>query len=227
MADERTDGGRLPEEVDRADDAAPEADQEPEVEEADVADEEGSVVPEGGGDGDVVPEGGGGNGGGGGVPTVAPFPALPAGEAFTPGVASIHGSGGTPGGAPGGASAVGAVSGVGGEVAAGGGLAIWAAAAAIGDPGAQKLSELASKRVELKRERDRLYAEIRKEEKRRARDIERARGLSDDVLMNILALRACAKAKAAAAKAKAQVQPKGKAKSKAKAKAKAGAVDES
>ena len=41
----------------RADDAAPEADQEPEVEEADVADEDGDAEPEGGGDADVVREG--------------------------------------------------------------------------------------------------------------------------------------------------------------------------
>ena len=46
-----------------------------------------------------------------------------------------------------------------------GGVAVWAAAAAIGDVGGTRLADFRARRQELKRERDRLYTEIRKEEK--------------------------------------------------------------
>ena len=105
-------------------------------------------------------------------------------------------------------------------VAAGGGLAVWAAAACIGDTNAQKLKELTDQRKQLKRERDRISSEIKKAEKKRTRDMEKARGLSDLDLLNIIASRARAKAEA---KAKAKAKGKGKAKAKAKAKAEADA----
>ena len=105
-------------------------------------------------------------------------------------------------------------------VAMGGGLAVWAAAASIGDTNAQKLKELGDQRKQLKRERARIASEISKAEKKRARDMEKARGLSDLDLLNIIASRARAKAEA---KAKAKGRGKGKAKAKAKAKAEADA----
>jgi hypothetical protein len=75
--------------------------------------------------------------------------------------------------------------------------------------------ELDERKRELKRERDRVTKDLRNSQKRRDRLFERARGLSDEDLTDILAQRAHAKAKA---------KGRGKkAKAKAAAKAKAGA----
>ena len=76
-----------------------------------------------------------------------------------------------------------------------------------------KYKALTSECKALKRQRDALNKRIKNEEKKRARRIERARGLSDADLLSIMASRAAAKA--AAAKARAKVKAKGKAKSKA------------
>jgi len=100
---------------------------------------------------------------------------------------------------------------VGGGGDGGGGVAVWAAAAAVGDVLGNRLKEMGDRRNELKRERDQLAKDLRNSQKRRDRLIEKARGLSDQDLMDILAQRAQANAKAAA-------KPKAKPKAKAKAK---------
>ena len=66
----------------------------------------------------------------------------------------------------------------------------------------------------LKRERDALSRQIRAQEKKRLRTVERARGLSDADLLSIMAARAVAKARA---EAKPAATGKARAKSKAKA----------
>ena len=105
----------------------------------------------------------------------------------------------------------------GGVAVGGGGGAVWAAAAAVGDSPLSRLEELKARRCQLKAERAELYRQERNEEKRRARLQDRARGLPDSALIDIVVERARAKAKAEAkAKAKAKA-----AAAKAKAKAKA------
>ena len=96
-----------------------------------------------------------------------------------------------------------------------GDVGVWAAAAAIGDPAADSLADLNTRRKDLLAERRRVAKAIKNQEKQRQRIVERARGLSDDTLIAIVASRACAKVKAAA---------KAKAKPKAKSCAKAGAA---
>jgi|NorSeaMetagenome_1021524.scaffolds.fasta_scaffold01447_16 hypothetical protein len=85
---------------------------------------------------------------------------------------------------------------------------LWAAAAAIGDPAADSLADLNTRRKDLVVERRRVATAIKNQEKKRQRIVERARGLSDDTLIAIVASRACAKVKAAA---KAKAKPKAKA----------------
>ena len=86
--------------------------------------------------------------------------------------------------------------------------AMWAAAAAAGDPSSAAFVELLERRKALKRERDQLTRDLRNADKRRVRLVEKARGLSDDDLVHILAARASAKAKAGA---RAKPKPRAKA----------------
>ena len=93
-----------------------------------------------------------------------------------------------------------------------GDVGVWAAAAAIGDPAADLLADLNTRRKDLLVERRRVAKAIKNQEKQGHRIVERARGLSDDTLIAIVASRACAKVKAAAkAKAKPKAKPKAKA----------------
>ena len=87
---------------------------------------------------------------------------------------------------------------------------LWAAVAGIGDVSRGELTRLEALRTQLTRQKRQIAIEIKNEERKRTRRIERARGLSDDDLLGIITARAAAKAKA-----------KGNAKAKAKAKAKA------
>ena len=79
----------------------------------------------------------------------------------------------------------------------------------IGDEQAQRAAALEERRRALQEERKALAKEIRNEERKRKRRLEKARGLSTDDLLEIAASRAA--------------QAKAKAGGKAKAKAKAGA----
>ena len=93
------------------------------------------------------------------------------------------------------------------------GAGVWAAAVAMGDPAVDHLSALAERKRTLEAERQRLALDIRNAERKKARLVERARGLSDVGLMQIVASRAVANAKAnakATAKAKAKANAKGK-----------------
>ena len=91
------------------------------------------------------------------------------------------------------------------HVGMGGG--VWAAAAALGDPGAHQ-QELEARRKQILRERDEVRRALRNEDRKRQRLIEKAKGLSNQDLMDILAARAAAKAKAKPkAKAKAKAAP--------------------
>ena len=91
-------------------------------------------------------------------------------------------------------------------------VGVCAAAAAIGDPAADLLADLNTRRKDLLVERRRVAKAIKNQEKQGHRIVERARGLSDDTLIAIVASRACAKVKAAAkAKAKPKAKPKAKA----------------
>ena len=94
---------------------------------------------------------------------------------------------------------------------------MWAAAAAMGDPMADSLTALLSRKRQLQAESQRLQSEVRSAEKRRLRLVEKARGLSNEDLMAIVASLASAEAKA---KAKAAANGKAKAKAKCKAKTK-------
>jgi hypothetical protein len=87
--------------------------------------------------------------------------------------------------------------------------AVWAAAAAIGDATGDAVVALQERRRVMKRERDQLTRDIRNADRRRARVVERARGLTDDDLFNIMATRAAAKAKGSS-KAKAKARAKAK-----------------
>lgn len=100
--------------------------------------------------------------------------------------------------------------------------AVWAAAAAIGDASADTFEQLAQRRRELIQERSRLNQQIKLEERKRARRVERARGLTDADLLGIIAARATAKMKAMA---KAKAKQKGKAHAKGGSKGKANAVE--
>ena len=79
---------------------------------------------------------------------------------------------------------------------------VWAAAAGVVDSAQASLQQLEQRKKALRAERDQVNKDIRNADKKRARLVEKARGLSDDDLMNIIACRAAAKSKAAA-KAKA------------------------
>ena len=82
---------------------------------------------------------------------------------------------------------------------------VWEAAALIGDQGLEQLTDLENRRKRLYAEREALQKDIRNAERKRLRLIEKARGLSDTDLLDIMATRAAAKAKAhAKAKAKAK-----------------------
>ena len=89
---------------------------------------------------------------------------------------------------------------------------VWAAAAGIGDVAGHAVAALEERRKELRRERDAVAKELRNAERKRQRLLERARGLTDNDLLSILATRAAAKA-----------VPKAKGKAAAKATAKAAA----
>ena len=75
------------------------------------------------------------------------------------------------------------------------------------------MKELEDRKRALKREREQVSREMHNAQRRRDRLMERARGLTDADLIQLIGARAAAKAKPKAA-------PKGKAKAKAKAKAK-------
>ena len=82
---------------------------------------------------------------------------------------------------------------------------VWAAAAGVVDSAQASLQQLEQRKKVLRAERDQVNKDIRNADKKRARLLEKARGLSDDDLMNIIACRVAAKSKAAAkAKAKAK-----------------------
>ena len=90
------------------------------------------------------------------------------------------------------------------ETAAAGSEDVWAAAAGIVDQSQASLQQLEQRKKELVAEREQLNKDIRNADRKRARLLERARGLSDSDLVSIMASRAAAKTKAAAkAKAKA------------------------
>jgi len=118
-----------------------------------------------------------------------------------------------PGG--GGGAGVGAGDVVGGGAVLGG---MWAAALPLGVDMAASQQALVDRKRQLQQERNELAKEAKAAERKRFKLIEKARGLSDDDLMSIVAQRAVAKAKAAA-NPKARPKAKGKAKAKAKAKA--------
>ena len=84
------------------------------------------------------------------------------------------------------------------------------AAAAVGDPAADRITHLREQERALKDERKRIASEVRKETKKKARLVEKAKLLTDADLLAVLGSRAVAKAKA-------KGKPKGKAKAKAKA----------
>ena len=88
------------------------------------------------------------------------------------------------------------------------GAALWAAATAVGDVAGDELASAMTRRTALKRERDALSRQIRAQEKRRVRTLEKARGLSDKDLLSIMTARA-------AAKARADAKPKARARAKA------------
>ena len=75
------------------------------------------------------------------------------------------------------------------------GANVWSAAAMIGDPSSTALKDLADQRAQLRKKRDEVNRQIRNEERKRARLIERARHLSNTDLLSILGSRAAAKAK--------------------------------
>ena len=85
---------------------------------------------------------------------------------------------------------------------------VWEAAALIGDQAIGRLTELENEKKRLYSEREALQKEIKNEERKRLRHKEKARGLSDADLLDIMAARAAAKAKA---HAKAKVKAKAKA----------------
>ena len=101
---------------------------------------------------------------------------------------------------------------------------LWAAAAAMSGQSPDRLQEIKEQQQEMRRVRARLQAELKNEERRHVRLVERAARLSDDDLQAILLKRAQAKAKAEA-KAFAKCKAKAKAKAKVKAKAKASGHD--
>jgi hypothetical protein len=98
------------------------------------------------------------------------------------------------------------------HVIVGHGAGVWAAAAGIGDAAAGEVAALQQRRKELRQARDAVNKDLRNAERKRQRLLERARGLSDDDLLTLVAARAVAKGNAKA-------NAKGKAKAKAKAKA--------
>ena len=115
------------------------------------------------------------------------------------GVAGVGVVAGGAGSAPVGGAA--SSDGSGGPGAAG----LWAAAASLGDQSASQVAQLEQRKKELMAERNAVKRELKNEQRKRVRMMERARGLSDLDLTNILATRAAAKSKAAAkAKAKAK-----------------------
>ncbi len=88
--------------------------------------------------------------------------------------------------------------------------AVLAAIGGLGDGAADRMAQLRQDQRALVAQRKRLAADLKKEQLKKARLVEKAKQLSDADLISILASRAQAKAKAKA-------QPKGKAKAKAKA----------
>ena len=92
-------------------------------------------------------------------------------------------------------------------------LALQGGGGALGAAGVdQHLAQLRAEHAQLQAERKRVQGQIKVEERKRRRLMEKARNLSNEDLISILGARAAAKAKA---------QAKAKAKGKAKAKAKA------
>ena len=105
----------------------------------------------------------------------------------------------------------GAVAGDAVGVAAGGGDA-WGAALVVGAAAADEFAQMVQQRRDLENQRRIVSREIYNRQRRESRLVERARGLSDAQLMQIVAQRAVGKAKA-----KAKAKAKGKAQAKAKA----------
>ena len=99
-----------------------------------------------------------------------------------------------------GVAGAGAGAAAGAVVAAAGGavVGLWAAAAQVGDAGGEAIADMEGRRREIKREQDLLSRELFNEQRKRARLLARAQGLSDSDLLSIVGARAAAKAKAAA-----------------------------
>ena len=145
------------------------------------------------------------------------------GEAGPADVGMVGGGEGAPGGGAAGEAAAAEVAVGGGEApaadpgdgdygdapAAGG---VWAAATALGDAAGDERAAMLRRQRELREERRRLQMDLNNANRRRTRLLERARGLTDADLLDILSTRA-------AAKAKAKAKPKPKAKAAAKGKA--------
>ena len=82
---------------------------------------------------------------------------------------------------------------------------VWAAAAGFGDQDKDHLARLEQRMREMNAERELLNRELDNVQRKRVRMMERARGLSDQDLLSIIASRAVAKS-AAAAKASAKAK---------------------
>ena len=67
-------------------------------------------------------------------------------------------------------------------------MCVWDAAALIGDPNSTALKSLTEQRRDLRRQRDEINRQIRNEEKKRSRVIERARSLSNGRAVNFAAV---------------------------------------
>jgi len=122
------------------------------------------------------------------------------------GIAGVGGGVAAVGGGLGGGAVGGDVVGV----AAGGGDA-WGAALVVGVAAADDFAQMLQQRRDLANQRRVLSREIHNRLRRESRLVERARGLSDAQLLQLVAQRAVGKAKA-----KAKAKAKGKAKAKAK-----------
>ena len=82
---------------------------------------------------------------------------------------------------------------------------VWAAAAVIGDPSAELVNDLEQRKKRLMAEKQQVARDLRNADRKRVRLLEKARGLKDSDLLDIIGSRAADKAKASAkAKAKAK-----------------------
>jgi len=111
------------------------------------------------------------------------------------------------------AAAAGAVAaGADGAAPAGGAVGVLAALGGMDDPRANRIAALKDQRAQLLANRKAVQKELKNEERKRQRLMDKARNLSNEDLASVLGSRAVA-----AAKAKAKAEAKAKAKAKAKA----------